>query len=64
MSILTKEQLKSFISENNIQSILDFYTSIKDLFKDTIQKMLEGEFGYEKKDKDIKTQEMDIPRRV
>lgn len=60
MSLLTKEQLKSFISENNIQSIPDLYTSLKNLFKDTIQEMLEAELStelgykrYEKKDKDI-----------
>ncbi|SHF11084.1 hypothetical protein SAMN02746089_01309, partial [Caldanaerobius fijiensis DSM 17918] len=59
MSILTKEQLKNFISENNIQSIPDLYASLKNLFKDTIQEMLEAELStelgyekYEKKDKD------------
>ncbi|SHF56635.1 hypothetical protein SAMN02746089_02172, partial [Caldanaerobius fijiensis DSM 17918] len=55
MSILTKEQLKNFISENNIQSIPDLYASLKNLFKDTIQEMLEAELstelGYEKYEK-------------
>jgi hypothetical protein len=52
MSLLTKEQLRNFISENNIQSIPDLYTSLKNLFKDTIQEMLEAELstelGYER----------------
>ncbi len=59
MSILTKEQLKSFISENNIQSIPDLYAILKDLFKDAIQEILEAELStelghekYEKKDED------------
>lgn len=55
MSLLTKEQLRNFINENNIQSIPDLYTSLKNLFKDTIQEMLEAEFstelGYERYDK-------------
>lgn len=59
MSILTKEQLKSFINENNIQSVPDLYAALKDLFKDALQEMLEAELsanlGYEKYDKKDKS---------
>ncbi|GFR36100.1 IS256 family transposase [Thermobrachium celere] len=55
MSLLTKEQLKTFISQNNIQSVNDLYLSLKELFKDALQEMLEAELssnlGYEKYEK-------------
>ncbi|UZQ84401.1 hypothetical protein [Thermoanaerobacter sp. RKWS2] len=37
MSLLTKEQLRNFISENNIQSIPDLYTSLKNLINCNIK---------------------------
>ncbi|SHF42593.1 Transposase, Mutator family [Caloramator proteoclasticus DSM 10124] len=55
MSLLTKEQLKAFINQNNIQSVNDLYASLKELFKETLQEMLEAELssslGYEKYEK-------------
>ncbi|SHF44380.1 IS256 family transposase, partial [Caloramator proteoclasticus] len=55
MSLLTKEQLKAFINQNNIQFVNDLYASLKELFKETLQEMLEAELssslGYEKYEK-------------
>lgn len=59
MSLLTKEQLRGFIKENNLQTVPDIYNALKELFKDTLQEMLEAELStnlgyekYEKKDKE------------
>ncbi|KRQ85802.1 hypothetical protein ABG79_02425 [Caloramator mitchellensis] len=42
MSLLTKEQLKGFIKEKNLQTVPDIYNALKELFKDTLQEMLEA----------------------
>ncbi|MDO6355728.1 transposase, partial [Caloramator sp. CAR-1] len=59
MSLLTKEQLRGFIKENNLQTVPDIYNALKELFKETLQEMLEAELStnlgyekYEKKDKE------------
>ncbi|CCJ34717.1 IS256 family transposase [Caloramator australicus] len=59
MSLLTKEQLRGFIKENNLQTVPDIYNALKELFKETLQEMLEAELAtnlgyekYEKKDKE------------
>lgn len=59
MGLLTDEQIKQLIKERNIKTVEDIESTIKDLFADTIQAMLEAEMdyhlGYEKngsKDKD------------
>lgn len=43
MSKERKEFLKEFIAENNIQSANDIQEALKDMFKDTLQEMLEAE---------------------
>lgn len=51
----TKEQLRAFIKENNLKTADDAQQALKDLFKDTIQEMLEAELetdlGYSKSEK-------------
>ena len=47
-----KEQIRQIISENNINSVADIYTLLKDSFKDILQELMEAELdatpGYEK----------------
>lgn len=54
MGLLSKEQLKQFIQENKLQSIQDIQSTLKDLFAETVQEMLEAELetslGYPKYD--------------
>ena len=51
----TKEQLRAFIKENNLKTAGDAQQALKELFKDTIQEMLEAELetdlGYSKSEK-------------
>ncbi|EGD52684.1 hypothetical protein TheetDRAFT_0575 [Thermoanaerobacter ethanolicus JW 200] len=70
MSLLTKEQLRNFISENNIQSIPDLYTSLKTFLKILFKKYLKQNFQQNlatkdmtKKTKILKIQEMAILKR-
>lgn len=44
MSILTKEQIKALIAENKIITVEDISITLKDMFKDFIQEMLDAEF--------------------
>jgi len=41
---VAKEQIRQIISENNISSVADVYTLLKDSFKDILQKLMEAEF--------------------
>lgn len=55
-----KEQIRQIISENNINSVADIYTLLKDSFKDILQELMEAELdatlGYEKNHKgDLQT---------
>lgn len=54
MGLLTDEQIKQLIKERNIKTVEDIESTLKDLFADTIQAMLEAEMdhhlGYEKND--------------
>jgi transposase-like protein len=54
MALLTDDQIKQLIKERNIKTVEDIESTIKDLFADTIQAMLEAEMdhhlGYEKND--------------
>ena len=57
---VAKEQIRQIISENNINSVADIYTLLKDSFKDILQELMEAELdatlGYEKKHKgDLQT---------
>lgn len=44
MSTLPKEVLRQMIKENDLKSVGDIHSFLKDLFKDSIQEMLEAEF--------------------
>lgn len=54
MSILTKEQVKDLIKTSNITTVDDITTTLKEMFKDVLQEILEAELdehlGYEKYD--------------
>ena len=57
---VAKEQIRQIISENNITSVADVYTLLKDSFKDILQELMEAELdatlGYEKNHKgDLQT---------
>ncbi len=52
---VAKEQIRQIISENNITSVADVYTLLKESFKDILQELMEAELdaslGYEKNQK-------------
>lgn len=54
MALLTKQQLREFIKENNLVTAQDAQNALKELFAETLQEMLEAEMdthlGYEKHD--------------
>jgi hypothetical protein len=54
MSLMSKEQLKQWIKEKNMQSVEDVQSALKELFADTLQEMLEAQLetslGYAKHD--------------
>ncbi|TRY22535.1 IS256 family transposase, partial [Brevibacillus sp. LEMMJ03] len=54
MSLMSKEQLKQWIKEKNMQSVEDVQSALKELFAETLQEMLEAELetslGYAKHD--------------
>lgn len=57
---VAKEQIRQIISENNINSVADIYTLLKDSFKDILQELMEAELdatlSYEKNHKgDLQT---------
>ena len=57
---VAKEQIRQIISENNISSVADVYTLLKDSFKEILQELMEAELdatlGYEKNHKgDLQT---------
>jgi putative transposase len=59
MGLLPREQLRQLIKENDIKDVNGIYDTLKDMFKDVLQEMLEAEMdvtlGYgknEAKDKD------------
>ena len=43
---VAKEQIRQIISENNINSVADIYTLLKDSFKDILQELMEAELEY------------------
>lgn len=51
----TKEQLRQIIADNNLNSVADVYTLLRDSFKDILQELMEAELdaslGYEKNQK-------------
>lgn len=58
MSTLPKEVLRQMIKENELKTVGDIHSFLKDLFKDSLQEMLEAELevglGYSKNDKKAK----------
>ncbi|MDD4550020.1 MAG: IS256 family transposase [Syntrophomonadaceae bacterium] len=54
MGILTKQQIRQLIKENNLKDVKDVQQVLKDMFADTLQEMLEAEMddelGYTKYD--------------
>lgn len=59
MKLLPKDQLRQFIKENNLKTVEDVQKTLKDLFAETLQEMLEAELetelGYAKHDVKNKT---------
>ncbi|MEW6183309.1 MAG: transposase [Bacillota bacterium] len=67
--LVSREQLKQFIKENNLKTTDDVQDMLRDLFSETLQEMLEAEMdhtlGYEKNDdekNDAKNKETDNRR--
>ncbi|EES71716.1 transposase, Mutator family [Paenibacillus sp. oral taxon 786 str. D14] len=54
MKLLPKDQLRQFIKENNLKTVEDVQKTLKELFAETLQEMLEAELetelGYAKHD--------------
>lgn len=52
---VAKEQIRQIISQNNISSVADVYSLLKESFKDILQELMEAELdatlGYEKRQK-------------
>ena len=52
---VAKEQIRQIITENNISSVADVYTLLKNSFKDILQELMEAELdatlGYQKNQK-------------
>ena len=57
---MAKDQIRQIITENNISSVADVYSLLKDSFKDILQELMEAELdatlGYQKNQKgDLQT---------
>lgn len=52
---VAKQQIRQIIAENDINSVADVYTLLKDSFKDILQELMEAELdatlGYQKNQK-------------
>ena len=52
---VAKEQIRQIISENNLSSVADVYSLLKESFKDILQELMEAELdvslGYQKNQK-------------
>ena len=52
MGLLTDEQIKQLIKEKNLKTVTDVHNALKEMFGETIQRMLEAELenelGYSK----------------
>ena len=53
--LVAKEQIRQIIADNNLNSVADVYTLLRDGFKDILQELMEAELdatlGYEKNNK-------------
>ncbi|NDO52361.1 IS256 family transposase, partial [Lachnospiraceae bacterium MD335] len=51
----TKQQIRQIIADNNLNSVADVYSLLRDSFKDILQELMEAELdaslGYEKNQK-------------
>ena len=51
----TKQQIRQIIADNNLKSVADVYSLLRDSFKDILQELMEAELdvslGYEKNQK-------------
>ena len=66
---VAKEQIRQIIADNNISSVADVYTLLRDGFKDILQELMEAELdvGYEKNqedDMDTANKRTAIPKRI
>ena len=43
----TKQQIRQIIADNNLNSVADVYSLLKDSFKDTLQELMEAELSAE-----------------
>ena len=54
---VAKEQIRQIISQNNLNSVADVYSLLKESFKDILQELMEAELdsslGYEKIKREI-----------
>lgn len=52
----TKQQIRQIIADNNLNSVADVYSLLRDSFKDILQELMEAELdaslGYEKNQKE------------
>lgn len=52
---VAKEQIRQIIADNNLNSVADVYSLLRDSFKDILQELMEAELdaslGYEKNQK-------------
>ena len=67
---VAKEQIRQIIADNNLNSVADVYTLLRDSFKDILQELMEAELdaslGYEKIIRVMSghpTSVMDIPQK-
>ena len=53
----TKQQIRQIIADNNLNSVADVYSLLRDSFKDILQELMEAELdaslGYEKNRKEM-----------
>ena len=51
----TKQQIRQILADNNLKSVADVYSLLRDSFKDILQELMEAELdvslGYEKNQK-------------
>jgi hypothetical protein len=67
MGMLPREQLRQLIMENDIKDVNGIYDTLKDMFQDVLQEMLEAEMDTtltKPRAKTPLTSEMGIPQKV
>ena len=61
MVLLTDEQIKQLIKEKNLKTVTDVHNALKEMFGETIQRMLEAELENEL---DFRGEHAGIPVRI